>query len=106
MTKKAGVKKKATVKSVKLQDDSTEATTYVIEKNVPIEGVRTRSLINTFPFPQMGIGDSFLIPPGDKYAENPNTIHYAAQQYAKIKSGFTVTTRMQLNKYRRVWRLK
>jgi hypothetical protein len=112
MSTKKAVKKntvannKAAVKSVKAQDERTEAYSYVIEKNVPVEGVRTRSLINTFPFPQMSIGDSFLIPPEDRYAENPNTIHYAAQQYAKIKAGFTVTTRLQLNKYRRVWRLK
>lgn len=79
---------------------------YKVEKGVPIEGVRTVTSLNRFPFEQMNVGDSFLIPPGDKHAENPNTVHYAASKYARMKPGFTVTTRLQLNKYRRVWRIK
>jgi len=79
---------------------------YIVDKNVPIGGVRSITNLNRFPFDQMNVGDSFLIPPGDKHAENPNSIHYAANQFAKMKPGFTVTTRLQLNKYRRVWRIK
>jgi hypothetical protein len=83
-----------------------EEPAYKVDKNVPIGGVRSITNLNRFPFDQMNIGDSFMIPPDDKHAENPNSIHYAANQYAKMKPGFTVTTRLQLNKFRRVWRIK
>lgn len=108
-TKKAKPKRKSVTKVADIKPvkaPPVEEPAYKIERNVPIEGVRTVTSLNQFPFSQMNIGDSFLIPPGDKYAENPNTIHYAANKFARLKPGFTVTTRLQLNKYRRVWRIK
>jgi hypothetical protein len=108
-TKKAKPKSKVSNRladSKPVKPPAVEATPYKIESGVPIEGVRTITNFNNFPFEQMKIGDSFIIPPGDKFAENPNSIHYAANRYAKMKPGFCVTTRLQLNKYRRVWRIK
>lgn len=79
---------------------------YQVEKNVPVSTVRSNYSLNVFPFTSMNVGDSFLIPANDVHAKNPNGIHYAAHQYAKIKTGFSITTRLQLNKDRRVWRIK
>lgn len=79
---------------------------YAIEKGVPITSLRMNYRGGFFPLEQMGIGDSFLIPAGDPVCKNPNTLHYAAKQYARLKPGFTVTTRMLLDKSRRVWRIK
>lgn len=104
-TKKAQIKRKVAPKAP-AKTTPVDEPAYKIERGVPIEGVRTVTNLNRFPFEQMNVGDSFLIPPGDKHAENPNTIHYAASRYAKMKPGFSITTRLQLNKYRRVWRIK
>lgn len=79
---------------------------YKVEHNVEITGVRLSSLRDKFPFDIMKPGDSFLIPAKDPIAKKPNTLHYAANQYAKMKPGFTLTSRIQLNGERRVWRLK
>lgn len=79
---------------------------YVVEHNVEITGVRLSSLKDKFPFEIMKPGDSFLIPSKDPVAKKPNTLHYAAKQFARIKPGFALTSRMQLNGERRVWRLK
>lgn len=97
-TKKKVVKKKEapTVKAFK----------YQVEKGVKIEGFRNGKAQVTFPFELMKVGDSFLIPANDPVAKNPNVLHYAAKQYARMFPGFNITTRLQLNKDRRVWRLK
>jgi len=79
---------------------------YKVESGIEINGHRTINSFNAFPFELMKPGDSFLIPANDPVAKNPNTLHYAAKQYAKMKPGFTITSRLQLNKDRRVWRLK
>ena len=79
---------------------------YTVEKNIPVSTVRSNYSLNVFPFTSMNVGDSFLIPAGDIHAKSPNGIHYAAHQYSKIKVGFTITTRLQINKDRRVWRIK
>ena len=79
---------------------------YVVEHNVELTGVRLSSLKDKFPFEIMKPGDSFLIPSKDPVAKKPNTLHYAAKQFARIKPGFALTSRMQLNGERRVWRLK
>ena len=79
---------------------------YVVEHNVQITGVRTSSLRNKFPFEIMKPGDSFLIPAKDPVAKKPNTLHYAAKLFARVKPGFLLTSRMQLNGERRVWRIK
>lgn len=99
-------KKSTNIVQTIVQEKNLPPSPYTVERGVPVEGVRSFSLVNVFPFDLMNVGDSFLISPNDRYAENPNTIHYAAQKFAKMKPGFTVTTRLQLNKFRRVWRIK
>lgn len=79
---------------------------YPVESGVMITGVRHSTTEQKFPFELMKIGDSFLIPANDPVCKNPNTLHYAAKAYARMKPGFTVTSRLQLDKSRRVWRLK
>lgn len=79
---------------------------YVVEHGVEITGARISNLRDKFPFEIMKPGDSFLIPAKDPVAKRPNTLHYAAKQYAKMKPGFLLTSRMQLNGERRVWRIK
>lgn len=79
---------------------------YEVESGV-IMAPRVKSSENPFPFENMKIGDSFLIPAQDKLAKSPNPVHYAANRYAKhVKPGFAVTTRLLLDKSRRVWRIK
>jgi hypothetical protein len=86
--------------------DKTKKFAYNVEQGVSINGVRNHNLIDKFPFEIMKPGDSFLIPKSDPVAKNPNTLHYAAKQYAKMKPGFILTTRIQLDGNRRVWRIK
>lgn len=79
---------------------------YLVEHNVQMTGVRTSNLQNKFPFEMMKPGDSFLIPAKDPIAKKPGTLHYAAKQFSKMKPGFLLASRMQLNGERRVWRIK
>lgn len=91
-----------------LKPDSTPTKTYLykVEEGIMVQGVRHSSLEMKFPFELMKPGDSFLVPKGDATCKNPNTLHYAAKAYARMKPGFTITSRMQLDGSRRVWRLK
>lgn len=89
----------------KLRATSLNKYLYKVDHNVEIRGVRNTSYLDRFPFEIMKPGDSFLIPSGDKNCKNPNSLHYAAK-HAKMRPGFTITTRLQLNKDRRVWRIK
>ena len=79
---------------------------YVVEHGIEISGVRVSNVRDKFPFEMMKPGDSFLIPSKDPVAKKPNTLHYAVKMYAKMKPGFLVASRMQLNGDRRVWRIK
>ena len=79
---------------------------YKVEHNIEITSMRYSNIRDKFPFDIMKPGDSFLIPAKDPVAKKPNTLHYAANQFAKMKPGFTLTSRMQLNGERRVWRIK
>jgi hypothetical protein len=79
---------------------------YKVEQGVTMQGVRNHNLLDKFPFAIMKPGDSFLIPKTDPIAKSPNSLHYAAKQYAKIKPGFLLATRIQLDGHRRVWRIK
>lgn len=79
---------------------------YKVESGIQITTIRFSDLANKFPFSIMNVGDSFMIPATDPVSKNPNTVHYAAKQYARLKPGFIITTRMQLDKNRRVWRIK
>lgn len=101
-------KTRTTAKSVDKTIDKSKKKTYsyVIESGIALSGVRSTGLVNSLPFDAMKVGDSFLIPAGDPLNKKINALHYAAKQYAKSRPGFTVTTRLQLNKERRVWRLK
>lgn len=100
-------KKKPTQKSSSAAVKTTDKTyKYKVESNIKITGNRQAYSAEKFPFPLMKVGDSFLIPANDPVAKNPNVLHYAAKMYARANPGFTITTRMQLNKERRVWRLK
>lgn len=91
---------------VKPDTSATKKYSYNVESGVAISGVRHSKIGDKFPFAIMKPGDSFLIPANDPAAKNPNVLHYAAKNYAKMVPGFTITTRLQLNKSRRVWRLK
>lgn len=79
---------------------------FTVEKGVAITGNRSFNCLDEFPFSAMSVGDSFLIPKNHRHALKPNTLHYAAKQFAKMQPGFSVTTRVQVNKDRRVWRIK
>jgi len=91
-----------------LDDTPLKERTYIykVESGIILAGVRNSSTEIKFPFALMNIGDSFLLPSKDHAAKNPNSLHYAAKQYAKFKPGFTITSRLQLDGSRRVWRLK
>jgi hypothetical protein len=97
-------KKSATV----LDDTPLKERTYVyaVEEGVIMAGVRNSSTDMKFPFAIMKVGDSFLIPTKDPVSKTPNSLHYAAKIFARYKPGFTVTSRLQLDGARRVWRLK
>ena len=79
---------------------------YQVEEGVILAGVRNSSTDIKFPFALMKVGDSFLIPAKDPVCKQPNSLHYAAKQFARYKPGFTLTSRLQLDGARRVWRLK
>lgn len=104
-TKTAKTKTKINNKK-KVDHTATKTFKYVVESGVQLTGVRHTGLLDKFPFEMMKVGDSFMIPESDPLHENINTLHYAAKQYAKMRPGFTVTTRLQLDKTRRVWRIK
>lgn len=91
---------------VKPDTAPTKTYMYKVEEGILVQGVRQSSLDMKFPFELMKPGDSFLIPKGDPTCKQPNTLHYAAKAYGRMKPGFTVTSRMQLDGSRRVWRLK
>lgn len=107
-TVKAAPKGIAKVTRTKLGDDPAAQKTYIYEvESGVMMAPRTRGTEINFPFELMKIGDSFLIPAKDNLSKSPNPIHYAAKQYAKhVKSGFMITTRLLLDKSRRVWRIK
>lgn len=109
MNKKPIKTKESTAKVTRKRIDETAPTkTYIykVESGV-IMAPRMRASDNNFPFEMMKPGDSFLIPANDKLAKSPNPVHYAAAQYAKhVKPGFAVTTRLLVDKSRRVWRIK
>lgn len=104
---KPTVKKKSPTPPVKKKDATpVNKYAYKVESGIGLEP-RRRDFINNFPFDQMNVGDSFLIPKGDHLVENPNAIHYAVKMYQReVKIGFTVTTRKLLDGSRRVWRIK
>lgn len=99
-------KKKALQKSVDVKKTTEKTHKYVVESGINLTSIRYKNTTDKFPFEQMKVGDSFLIPASDHVSKNPNVLHYAARAYAKIQPGFAITTRLQLNKDRRVWRLK
>lgn len=97
-----------TKRSSVLDDTPLREKTYIyeVEEGVILAGVRNSSTDIKFPFALMKVGDSFLIPAKDPASKQPNALHYAAKQYAKFRPGFAITSRLQLDKSRRVWRLK
>lgn len=109
-TKKKEIKKVAQRVTRKLPEKETKVSTtdspYKVEVGVPITSFRLSYNGDRFPLGQMNVGDSFVIPPNDPVNKNPNTLHYAAKMYARQVPGFTLTTRLQLDKARRVWRIK
>jgi hypothetical protein len=98
--------KKRTPKNNNDSSKSSKNWAYFVEHGVEITGIRISSLRDKFPFEIMKPGDSFIVPSKDPVAKKPNTLHYAAKQFARIRPGFTLTSRMQLNGERRVWRIK
>lgn len=110
-TKKKIIKKVEPVRSTRklpppVTKEPETSSMYKVEVGVPITSQRVTYNGDRFPLGQMNVGDSFLIPAEDPINKNPNTLHYAAKMYARIKPGFTLTTRLQLDKARRVWRIK
>lgn len=79
---------------------------YKVEQNIAITVGRSVRMDLKYPFALMNVGDSFLIPATDKLVKNVTNLHYAAKQYAKFKTGFMITSRLQLDGSRRVWRIK
>jgi hypothetical protein len=112
--KKKIVAKKGTAKLTKIKTnmglnaDQLRERTYVykVEEGIIMTGVRNSSLEIKFPFALMKIGDSFLIPRNDENARKANILQYSARQFAKFQPGFVITSRLQLDGARRVWRLK
>ena len=104
----AKITRKKKVLTAVMDDTPLKDRTYIykVESGVILAGVRNSSTDLKFPFALMNVGDSFLLPSKDPAAKTPNGLHYAANQYAKFKPGFTVTSRLQLDGSRRVWRLK
>jgi hypothetical protein len=100
------VTKKSSKKTAPVKPSNGHKYEYTVEHGIQISGARISSLRNKFPFELMKVGDSFLIPAKDIVAKKPNTLHYAAKQFAKMKPGFMLTSRLQLNGERRVWRIK
>jgi hypothetical protein len=98
--------KRAYNKSTNHSSKNGDKFVYKVEHGIEVTGVRLSGLRDKFPFEIMKPGDSFLIPSKDPVAKKPNTLHYAAKQFARIKPGFALTSRMQLNGERRVWRIK
>ena len=108
MARTATNKKTVTAKVTRrvIGEPVTKTFIYEVESGV-IMAPRIKTGENPFPFEKMKVGDSFLIPAQDKLAKSPNPVHYAANRYAKhVKPGFAVTTRLLLDKSRRVWRIK
>jgi dihydroxyacetone kinase-like predicted kinase len=99
---------KTTKKIVKKDEikEETKEFKYKVESGIQMTTMRQRPKADSFPFSVMKPGDSFLIPANDPVAKNPSTLHYAAKQYARMEPGFAVTSRILLDKSRRVWRLK
>lgn len=105
MNKTTNKKVTATVKRIK-PSEPIRTYHYQVESGITLAS-RRREFANHFPFEQMKVGDSFLIPKDDNLAKNPNGIHYATKMYAReVKPGFTVTTRKLVDGTRRVWRIK
>lgn len=108
--KKIEIKKTGTRSTRKLPEKQTKVSDsnslYKVEAGVPITSMRVSYNGDRFPLGQMNVGDSFVIPASDPINKNPNTLHYAAKMYARQVPGFTLTTRLQLDKARRVWRIK
>lgn len=105
--KKTVPEKKVTAKVTRTKPNEPAQTyNYAVESGV-ILAARRRDFTNHFPFSQMKVGDSFLIPKDDPLSKNPNGVHYAVKMYSReVKVGFTVTTRKLLDGTRRVWRIK
>jgi hypothetical protein len=97
---------KKTAKPVKTIVTKEKKYAYKVEHNVKLTSVRYTDVTEKFPFELMKIGDSFIIPDKDPVAKKPYTLYYAAIQYAKMIPGYTVTSRLQINGERRVWRIK
>lgn len=79
---------------------------YNVEKNIPLKGVKT----NIFPFNQMNIGDSFLIPKEDyetirEITMRQNVYNHAGRYSIATKSDFKITTKKTKDGLR-VWRIK
>lgn len=91
---------------VKPDTTTTKTYKYAVESGIQIGGTRLSHTEMIYPFELMKIGDSFLIPANDPSAKSANRLHYAAKAYARLKPGFTITSRLQLDGSRRVWRLK
>lgn len=72
------------------------STVYIIEKGIPIQ--KSRIATSIYPFAQMEVGDSFLIPCGPKSARQ-NAIA------AVERLGMDAVTRKQLDGSIRVWRV-
>lgn len=96
------------IKPTPMDDTPLKDRTYIykVESGVILAGVRNSSTEIKFPFALMNVGDSFLLPAKDEASKSPNTLHYSAKMYARFKPGFTITSRLQLDGSRRVWRLK
>ena len=72
---------------------------YLIEKNVPYSAVE----ISKYPFAQMEVGDSFLVPIKDA---SPSCIRTSSAQFQRNHPGFRFSIRISKKEGgTRVWRV-
>jgi hypothetical protein len=86
--------------------NSTQATSYKIEKGIPIVGgTRNPNAWRRYPLDKMKVGDSFLIPEGDPNAK-PHLIQPAVKNYNRNYNLTTKFVARAMPNGRRVWRIQ
>lgn len=70
-----------------------------IDKNIPIPTERTHSTAKKYPFGDMEVGDSFLVPGKKKVSQMGSTIPNARARY-----GFEFTSKLEEGGLR-IWRI-
>jgi hypothetical protein len=85
--------------------NSTQASSYRVEKGVPVEGIRFPNAWKRYPLDKMKVGDSFLIPEGDPNGK-PHLIQPAVKNYNRTFKTEIKCVARQMPTGRRVWRIQ